>query len=203
MLTLLFVVLIGLTSGYCLLGRHEWLWRGSLQPYRVVHQREYYRVFSHVFLHVDWVHLLVNVVVLYSFGIVVESVFRGWGALQGSLGYLGLLVVGTVVSSLPSLWRYHRDPAYHSVGASGVASAVLFTFIVLNPWGKIALFFLIEMPAIVFGVLYFLYSWWMSRVRADWINHDAHLWGALAGFVYPMVLHPPVLVRFVEKVVGG
>src|SRR5690554_7144870 len=41
--------------------------RFQLNPWSVVHRKEYVRVLSHAFLHVDWMHLLINVFVLFSF----------------------------------------------------------------------------------------------------------------------------------------
>ena len=37
-------------------------------PYQVYHRKELWRLVTHGFLHADWVHLIVNMIVLYSFG---------------------------------------------------------------------------------------------------------------------------------------
>ena len=39
-----------------------------LNPYQVVHNKEYYRIFSHAFLHADWMHLSFNMITLLFFG---------------------------------------------------------------------------------------------------------------------------------------
>jgi membrane associated rhomboid family serine protease len=41
----------------------------------VIYRRQWYRLFTHGFVHADWLHLIVNMIVLYSFGTVAESVF--------------------------------------------------------------------------------------------------------------------------------
>ena len=42
----------------------------------------------------------------------------------------------------------------------------------------------IGIPGILFAILYVIYSQYMSRRGGDNINHDAHLLGAVFGFVY-------------------
>ena len=52
-------------------------------------------------------------------------------------------------------------------------SAVLFAFILLQPWSMIFVFF-VPMPAIIYAVLYLGYTIYMDRQRSDRINHSAH-----------------------------
>jgi len=47
----------------------------QLNPYAVIHKKEWYRILSHGFIHADWMHLFINMFVLYSFGSAVESIF--------------------------------------------------------------------------------------------------------------------------------
>ena len=50
-------------------------YRFDLSPHQIVHEREYYRIFTHAFLHTDYVHLGINMLVLYSFGTGIENIF--------------------------------------------------------------------------------------------------------------------------------
>lgn len=47
--------------------------RLSLNPYRVMHQKEWYRVLTHGFVHADMTHLLVNMFTFWSFGTYIET----------------------------------------------------------------------------------------------------------------------------------
>jgi membrane associated rhomboid family serine protease len=48
-------------------------------PYRESRSKEWYRILTSGFVHADWIHSLVNMYVLYSFGGYIESTFRlGW-----------------------------------------------------------------------------------------------------------------------------
>lgn len=168
----------------------------SLKPYRAVHAGEWYRVISHGFVHADWTHLFVNMFTFWSFGQYIEQIFQymGFGQWAFALLYLG----GMIVASAGDLFRYRNASWYTSVGASGAVSAVLFSAIFLNPWDKILLFAVIPVPGIVFGVLYLAYCQYMARRGGDNINHYAHFYGAVYGFIFPILLNPRLFRVFLE-----
>lgn len=93
-----------------------------------------------------------------------------------------------VFSSSISLIKFKDNPMYNSVGASGAVSAVVFFMIFFDPWEKLYLYGLIGIPGIIFGVLYLVYAQYMSRRGGDNINHDAHILGAIFGFVFPLFI---------------
>lgn len=172
----------------------------SLQPYRVVRKREWWRVLTHVFVHGDWVHLLVNMFVLFSFGGYLEKLFKTYeqiGAIGSTyLSYFLLFFGAAVVSSIHDLMKQRDNPRFVSVGASGAVSAVIFATIFFNPWNKLYLFAAIPIPGIIFGVFYILYSQYMGRRGGDNINHNAHLYGALFGFIFPLLIDPQFIRIF-------
>ena len=169
----------------------------SLKPYRIVHAKEWYRIISHGFVHADWVHLFVNMFTFWSFGTYMESAFGYLGL--GTGGYLGLYFGGMVAASLYDLIRRRNDPYYVSIGASGAVSAVLFTSIFLDPWGKILFFAVLPIPGIVFGVIYLAYCQYMAKQTGDNINHNAHFYGAIYGLIFPMLLEPSLLHLFLSQ----
>lgn len=165
-------------------------------PYRVVHDHEWYRLVTHGFVHADMTHLLVNMFTFWSFGTYMESAFDYLGL--GGGAYLGLYFGGMVAASLYDLVRRRDDPYYVSIGASGAVSAVLFTSILLDPWGKILFFAVLPIPGIVFGVLYLVYCQYMARQAGGHINHNAHFYGAVYGLVYPALLEPSLVKAFLS-----
>ncbi len=172
--------------------------RFDLRPYLIDQRKQYYRIITHGFLHADWVHLFVNMFVLYSFGTAVEYYFSQFLP-YGSLNYL-LLYFGAMASATATtIKKYKNNFSYTAVGASGAVSAVVFASIVFDPWNKIYLFAIIPIPGIVFGFLYMLYSNYMSRKSLDNVNHEAHFLGALFGFMFPMVIESRLLSFFIQK----
>ena len=99
------------------------------------------------------------------------------------------------VSALPSYLRHRNDPEYATLGASGAVSAVLFAFILLQPW-QIIYVYVIPVPAIIYAVLYVGYSIYAERNQADRINHSAHLAGAAYGVLFTVLMEPRVLGHF-------
>lgn len=177
--------------------------RFVLLPYRVVHNKEYFRVFSHAFLHADYVHLVVNMIVLLSFGSSVENIFRNLQShdvITSPYLHLAILTfIGITGSSVSTILKHRNDPDYAAVGASGLVSAIVFAHIFFEPMQKIYFYFAIPIPGLVFGILYLIYSSYMSRRQSDNINHDAHIWGAIIGFFYPLIMNPSLVHYFFEN----
>ena len=165
-------------------------------PYRTIRNNEWYRLVTHGFIHADMMHLLVNMFTFWSFGTYMESIYQYEG--YGKPGYLGLYFGGMIAASVYDLIKRRNDPYYVSIGASGAVSAVLFSAIFFDPWGKILLFAVIPVPGIVFGILYLAYCQYMAKQVGDHINHNAHFYGALYGFLFPLVLHPSSFQEFLS-----
>ena len=165
---------------------------------QVVHRRQYYRLVSHAFVHVSWTHLIVNMLVLYFFGRSVENYFSYFFGSKGIFYFILLYMGGMLFSNAWSLMKHQNDYYYNAVGASGAVSAVLFSFIFLDPWEMLYLFAIIPVPGILFGAGYLIYSYHMSKRKTDNVAHDAHFLGAVFGFVFPVILKPELFQRFID-----
>ncbi len=170
----------------------------ALSPYQMVHRNEWYRILTHGFIHGSYIHLIINMVVLYSFGKAIEYYF-GLVTEKALPHYFILYFGGMIVSTITTVIKQRNNQSYMAVGASGAVSAVLFACIFFAPWHKLLFMGVIPIPGIIFAVLYILYSTYMSRKGNDNIGHDAHLWGALFGIVYPIVVHPDLLEIFIYQ----
>jgi membrane associated rhomboid family serine protease len=168
-----------------------------MSPHRVLYQKEWYRVISHAFIHANWWHLLFNLLALWSFGKYVVASFGYLSSVPGVHFYM-LYFVGIIIAAIPDLLKHKNDLYYLSLGASGGVSAVVFSSIFFDPWNLILIFFL-PCPGIVFGVLYLIYSNYMSKKGGDNINHDAHFYGAVFGFIYPLLIEPGSFSIFIDQ----
>lgn len=191
-------ILIGVTVvvSYLCFNNSDLFRKLAFIPYLTVRKNEWYRLVTHGFVHADTVHLLVNMFTFWSFGTYMESAFKALGF--GTVGYLGLYFGGMIAASLHDLFKYRNDPGFVSIGASGAVSAVLFASIFFDPWSKILLFAIIPIPGILFGVLYLAYCQYMGRRAGDHINHNAHFYGALFGFLFPAILRPGLIPYFLS-----
>jgi membrane associated rhomboid family serine protease len=173
-------------------------------PVSEANNKEYYRMISSGFVHADYFHLGINMYVLYGFGTFVESEFlREYGDVNGRIIYLLLYLVTIIIADIPSFIKHRNNYGYSAIGASGAVSGILFIFILLRPWSQLELYFFIPIPAIIFGILYLLYSSWASKNANDNIGHDAHFYGALAGMVLSAFLLPQLLGDFIQQFVAG
>jgi membrane associated rhomboid family serine protease len=77
----------------------------------------------------------------------------------------------------------------------------VFASILFSPTSTLLVFF-IPMPAILYGILFLVYSAYSARRGGDHIGHLAHFTGAIFGFVFPLLLQPSLLLYFVHQLVG-
>lgn len=169
--------------------------RLKFSPYAIKHSRQGWRFFSYALIHANWPHLLINMFVLFFFGRFIENVFVQLFGGKGILFFI-LLYAGGVLFSVLFEYRKNLNNYYYSaVGASGAVSAIVFSYILINPLGTIYLYFL-PMPAIVFGILYLIYSAYMAKKASDKVGHSAHFWGSVFGVAYTLILEPRLAGHF-------
>jgi membrane associated rhomboid family serine protease len=172
----------------------------KFNAYDVRHSNHLYRFFTYGFVHAGWLHLFINMMVLYSFGNIVETYFKFFFQSKHILYYLLLYTGGLLLSIIPAYGKHKNDVFYNAVGASGAIAAVLFSSIILYPAGKIFFFFIpVGIPSPVFGILYIAYEYYMSKRGRDNIGHDAHLWGAIFGVVFTIAIRPQFIISFMQQ----
>jgi membrane associated rhomboid family serine protease len=196
------IVITGLISVYAF-QQPEIMYRYNFSPYQIIKRKQFYRLITHSVLHVDWMHLIVNMLVLYSFAIPLRFFFNlFFSFIPSSLLILLFYVLAVIASSIVSLLKHKENPNYSAVGASGAVSAVVFACIFFAPLEEILFFGVIPIPGILFGIGYLWYSWHMGKKNVDNIGHDAHFYGAVFGFVFPLILRPELMQQFVYQLIN-
>lgn len=136
------------------------------------------------FAHAGFFHFLFNMITLYYFGPVVEK-------LGGRFAFLVVYIVSGIASMLFGYYRHKDDYRYSALGASGCISGILLASTVMYP--KMSVYFLFipfPIPAPAFAILFILASYYFMESSDSHIAHDAHLGGALAGFILGGVFSP-------------
>ena len=169
-----------------------------LWPPAIDRKHQYDRLLTHGFIHADWQHLLFNMITLFFFGRFAEQVIS---SMIGPVGFVLFYLSAIVIAILPTYLRHRHDVQYRSLGASGAVSAVLFAFILVQPWSLIFVFFL-PVPAIVYGAFFVGYSIWMDRQGGDNTNHNAHLSGAIYGVLFMLLMEPRIAGYFLQRLVN-
>jgi len=148
---------------------------------------EQIRMISSGFLHGDMGHLFFNMFTLYMFAHVVINYF---GSASFFLIYIGSLVFG----SLLTLLMNKNDYSYRAIGASGAVTGILYSAILIEPNMMLGLFYVIPIPAFLFGIGYLLYSIYGMKAKRDNIGHTAHFGGAIGGYLITLLKEPLMLV---------
>lgn len=184
------IILIGIIVANVLIS-----WKG-FEDYSFMRKYEFHvgsirsgeqiRMLSSGFLHADIMHLVFNMLTLWFFAPVV----LGWlGNFSFALVYFGSLIFGSLLTMV-----FHKnDYSYRAVGASGAVTGVLYSAILLQPDMMLGIFFVIPIPAYLFGILYLLYSIYGMRAKNDNIGHTAHFGGAVGGYLITLIKEPSLL----------
>ncbi|HZO50612.1 MAG TPA: rhomboid family intramembrane serine protease [Gaiellaceae bacterium] len=118
-------------------------------------------VFTSMFLHAGWEHLLGNMLFLWIFGNNVEDAM---GRVRYLVFYVLAGLAATATQTLVTLSS--TDPSAEripNVGASGAIAGVLGAYFVLLPRASVlvwSFFFLFEVPAILFLGFWFVFQLW-------------------------------------------
>jgi len=156
---------------------------GKLQfnAWQIVHRREYYRVLSYGLVHGSWIHLFINMFVLWMFGSPIE---RLWGSSRFAAFYAFCIVGVGVIQLLLSATGLVADRP--SLGASGGVFAILLAFGMTFPNQIVVLLF----PPIPMKAKYFVIFVGALELLAgvlgtqEGVANFAHLAGIVLGFIF-------------------
>lgn len=160
-----------------------------------INRGEKTRIITSAFLHVDYLHLILNMYVLYVFA---PQLIVNLGIAKFLIIYIGSLLAGNIFTL-----TFHKAELYYSaVGASGAVAGVIYAAILLNPNMKLIMFPLpIPIPGYVFGIGYLLYSIYGVKKQLGNVGHSAHLGGAIGGFALTLLVYPSIFMQSTTTVV--
>src|SRR5690606_20077636 len=139
-------VIFALTIGLSIyvFSNPEWFGRLMLHPYSIHRDKSrWYLILTSGLIHKDWMHLLFNMITFYYFGFGLEQIFVSISGATGHVLFFLLYVIGLVLSDIPTILQQKNNYNYHSLGASGAISAVLFSFILFEPKMMLGIFMVI------------------------------------------------------------
>lgn len=199
--TLLIIIVTVAVSLY--VQNKDVLYRFVMNPYQVIHRKEYWRLITSGLIHSGLIHLGFNMFTFYFFGNVVEQIFKYiLGPSTGNIIFFIFYLSAIVVSDIPSLVRNRNNPGYNSLGASGAVSAMVFGSILFMPLNDICIYGIFCLPGFILGALYVIYSYYSGKSLSDHINHEAHLYGAGFGIVFCLAVYPEAGPQFFEQVLS-
>lgn len=153
------------------------------------------RIISSAFLHVDYLHLILNMYVLYVFA---PQLIINLGVIKFLIIYFGSLLAGSFYTL-----SFHKNELYYSaVGASGAVAGIIYAAILLNPDMKLMMFPLpIPIPGYIFGIGYLLYSIYGMKNKIGNVGHSAHLGGAMGGYLFTILVFPESILHNLTTII--
>lgn len=187
-ITIIIIIITALIS-FMAFSNRELMDKLIFYPPDIANNKQWYRFFSNGLIHADIGHLVFNMLSLYFFGDYVNQAFTQIFGNSGTLLYVIMYVSALAVCLIPTYNKNKDNYYYRSLGASGAVSAVIFAGILLFPAAQLSLLFLpIPIPGFIFGPLYLIITAYLDKRGGGGINHSAHLWGALYGVAFVIVL---------------
>lgn len=167
-------------------------------PAEILRGERLYTLFTSMFMHADWLHLLGNMLFLYVFGDNVEDIFGHVGyiafyllsGLLASFTYIASIFLAPFIGSLTGTFA-SADLTIGVIGASGAISGVLGAYIVLYPRARIitlVFYLILPVPAIVFLGFWFIMQWFFGFFDiSGGVAYWAHIGGFIAGAILAWV----------------
>lgn len=128
-ITLAIIVVNALVFFEELVGGQAFVTQWAATPARIVHGHAWVTIFTAMFMHGGWMHIIGNMVFLWAFGPEMEDA-------MGKVRYLIFYLVGGVVAMLAQV-AASPTSTVPTIGASGAIAAVMGAFIVTYPTDRI------------------------------------------------------------------
>lgn len=166
-------------------------------PVDTVNGRNYATLFTSMFLHGSWMHLIGNMVFLWIFADNIESTV-------GNTRFVLFYFMGGLAAHAGHI-VFNIDSTVPTVGASGAIAAVMGAYLVMYPASRIrmlVLFFIIRIPAFVFLLFWIFQQVSMGNAALQSVAGEGGgvaWWAHIGGFVFGVLMggyyrftHPPL-----------
>lgn len=167
---------------------HSFFSKYEFEVEKVLIYRHYYRLITSGLLHVNWMHLIFNMISLYAFG-------GGLASLVSWYSFLLIYVASLLGGNLFALLVHKNHGDYTAVGASGAVNGIIFASMALFPNMTVNLLFFLPLPAWLYALLFVGISIYGIRSRSDNVGHEAHLAGALVGMLIAIAMFPQLALE--------
>lgn len=166
----------------------------ALKPADFLAGKNMWTLFTHMFMHGSFLHLFVNMFVLFSLGSLMEKIigrkrFLAFYLISGIFaGLLFVLLAGFFGTGIGAL--VFGTPDVAAVGASGAIFAIAGLFVILLPKVRFSIIFFpfFSLPGYIMIPIVLILTWVVSLAGGLAVGNVAHLGGFLAGLVYGFYL---------------
>lgn len=190
---LVFIYEVSLSTG----AQNQFITQYGVIPVEIARGQDLFTLFTSMFLHGGWMHLIGNMLFLWVFGDNIEAVL-------GHIGYLVFYLVGGLAASAAHI-VFNLGSDIPSVGASGAIAAVLGAYLVMFPKSRIKVLIFLGYRAGVTRVtaLFFLGLWALTQffngvaslgtptAQTSGVAFWAHIGGFVLGLIGGFIFRSP------------
>jgi len=171
-----------------LLGLHykRWYYSNLLYPYGISNLKSCYTILTNGFIHAHYLHLLINIALLYIFGEELERLF-----ILKAIHLIWLPIIffaAGILASLADTLINRNKEGFVSCGASHGVMGVIAAYIVLDHQPIAQMFEKLGLNNTIIVIVLVLFTLFKSIKKAGNINYSGHLVGLITGAAIALIL---------------
>lgn len=173
--------------------QQNFIYQWGCIPAEIQYGRNLITLFSGMFLHGGWLHIIGNMMFLWIFGDNIEIVI-------GSRKFLLFYLIGGVIAMLiHAVFNWNSE--IPCVGASGAIAACMGTYLVIFPKSKIKIFFLLFFTTFRVSAIMFLGVWIIQQLVNSFevmgvVTDGVAYWAHVGGFVYGTLIGVVIRMKY-------
>lgn len=152
---------------------------GSI-PLEIMSGQDYFTLFTSMFLHGGWMHLIMNMLFLWVFADNIEATI-------GNVPFVVFYIVGGLAASFAHI-LFNTGSSIPCIGASGAISAVLGAYLVMFPKSKVKVLVIYFFNTIHISAIWFLGFWFAQQFFSVFTTSSTGggvaWWAHIGGFVF-------------------
>lgn len=159
--------------------------------------------FTYMFVHVDFLHILFNMLILYWFGRIFQSHFspKNLGSLYILGGFAGAIIYILAFNLIPLFAKVDNAVMW---GASASVMAIVFAAAFYRPNTEVMLFFFIRLKIIYIALFIFILDFIGITGDINPGGHIAHIGGAIVGYIFAkQYLQGRDITQWINKIIDA
>ncbi len=157
-------------------------------------------VFTYMIAHKDFLHILMNMLMLFWFGQLFLRYFspKNLGSVYLLGGLAGAALYALAFNTIPYYIDMNRPPM---IGASASVMAIIFAAAFYRPDAEVSLFMLFRIKVVYIAIFMFILDF-ISLDSNNSGGHVAHIGGAIVGYIFAkQYLKGKDITRWINKII--
>jgi membrane associated rhomboid family serine protease len=160
-------------------------------------------VFTYMIAHKDFLHILLNMLMLFWFGQLFLRYFssKNLGSIYMLGGLAGAALYALTFNTIPYYIDMNHPPM---IGASASVMAIIFAAAFYKPDAEVSLFMLFRIKVVYIVILMFIIDFISLDSNTNSGGHVAHIGGAIIGYIFArQYLKGKDITRCINKIIDS